>query len=246
MFGVLAQRMNLMLDFSGGTSTEVLASDLREALGDPTIKAIVLDFDSPGGTVAGTDELATEIYNSRGVKPIVAVVNSMAASAAHWLAAQADEIVVTPSGQAGSIGIYTVHEDISKMLADQGVNTTLISAGKYKTEANPYGPLSEEAQAAIQARVDQSYTAFVTAVARGRGVSRSTVHANYGQGRMFGTQELVQRGMADRIGTLPQVLERHGASIHPAASSASARRQMAEIRQGVDALSEITKSMKVR
>jgi signal peptide peptidase SppA len=222
VYGVLSQRMNMMQDISGGTSTEQLGAAFRAMLADPGTKAIILDFDSPGGTVSGTAELAQEIYDSRGIKPIVSQVNSLCASAAYWLACQADEIVVTPSGQAGSIGVYTIHEDISKMLADEGVATTMISAGKYKTEGNPYGPLSEEAQVAIQGRIDQSYAAFVDAVARGRGgnTTVATVNDRFGQGRMFGAQELVDRRMADTIATLPQTLERFGVTINPVASAA--------------------------
>jgi len=247
VYGVLAQRMNMMIDFSGGTSMQMLANDLRAALADPKIKAIILDIDSPGGTVSGTQELGQEIFDSRGSKPIVAMINSMAASAAYWLACQCDEIVVTPSGQAGSIGVYTVHENLAKMLDAKGIDTTLISAGKYKTEGNPYGPLGEEAAAAIQARVNQSYSAFVGAVARGRGISRATVAANYGQGRMFGAAELVDRGMANRIATLPQTLEAYGASIHPVAT-ASTRRAFAAaaIREMHQNLASVMEALKVR
>jgi signal peptide peptidase SppA len=243
VYGVLAQRLNVVTKISGGTSMEVLAADLRAALSDTATKAIVLDFDSPGGTVSGTAELGQEIYDSRGVKPIIAQVNSQAASAAYWLACQCDEIVVTPGGRAGSIGVYTIHEDISKMLEKEGVATTMISAGKYKTEGNPYGPLGEEAAATIQARVDQSYTAFVQAVARGRRVRVAAVNDRFGQGRMFGAEELVARGMADRVATLPQTLERFGVSVHPVATANSSSREFRAMRQS---LASITQSLKVR
>jgi len=246
VYGVLAQRMNLMLDFSGGTSTQVLAADLRAALADPGIKAIILDFDSPGGAVSGVQELAAEIYDSRGVKPIIAQINSMCASAAYWLACQCDEIVVTPSGQAGSIGVYTVHENLAKMLDAKGIDTTLISAGKYKTEGNPYGPLGEEAAAAIQARVNDSYRAFVRGVARGRGISVGAVNDNFGQGRMFGAAELVRRGMANRIATLPQTLESYGASIHPAATTSPRRAFAAATREMHQSLASAMDALKVR
>ncbi len=241
VYGTLAQRMNIILNVSGGTSMQMLADDFRAAVAEPAIKAIILDINSPGGTVAGTAELGQEIYDSRGVKPIVAQVNSLAASAAYWIACQADEIVVTPSGQAGSIGVFALHENIAKMLANEGIDTTLIWAGKHKVEANPYGPLGEEAHAAIQARIDQSYSAFVGAVARGRGISRGTVNDRFGQGRMYGAAELVARGMADRVATLPQTLAQFGADPHPVATVAAARqsaRALADLRQGVRALGQ--------
>lgn len=238
VYGVLSQRMNMMQEFSGGTSTQQLAMMFRALLADPGTSAIVFDFDSPGGTVSGIQELGQEIYDSRGVKPIVAQVNSMAASAAYWLACQCDEIVVTPSGQAGSIGIYTIHEDVSKMLDNEGIATTMISAGKYKTEGSPYGPLSEDAVAAIQARVDQSYNAFVEAVARGRGnnITPAVVNDRFGQGRMFGADELVARRMADQVATLEQTIERFsaGVSFNPVAKAA--RDARAQRSQAADTL----------
>lgn len=218
VYGVLTQRMNLLDDISGGASTELLAQTFRALLADATTKAIILDFDSPGGTVFGTQELAEEIFASRGSKPIIAQVNSLAASAAYWLASQADEIVVTPGGQAGSIGVYAIHEDISKLLEKEGIKNTLISAGKFKTLGNEFEPLSDEGRTFIQKRVDESNAAFVRGVARGRNVSLTTVNDEFGQGLMFGAAELVKRGMADRVATLSDTLERFGIQRNPIAA----------------------------
>jgi signal peptide peptidase SppA len=228
VYGILSQRMGIMTDISGGTSTEALAADFRAMLADPAIKAIVLDIDSPGGAVSGVAELADEIYNSRGVKPIVAQVNSMAASAAYWIASQANEIAVTTSGQAGSIGVYTIHDDLSVAMEKAGIKETIIKAGKNKLIAPESQPLSEQAHGVIQARVNQSYGMFTRTVARGRGVSVSKVNSDFGQGLMFPAGELVNRGMADKISTLPQTLERFGVSVHPVAS-ANTGRHLAEM-----------------
>ncbi len=92
---------------------------------------------------------------------------------------------------------------------------TFISAGKYKVEGNSASPLGDEAREYIQSLVNQSYARFVGSVADGRGVSKSKVEDNYGQGRVFGSADLVDRGMADRIGTLSETLERFGASDRP-------------------------------
>lgn len=216
IYGVLSQRMDMMADISGGTSYDALRKALHEAIANDEVKAIVLDIDSPGGTVPGAEELAAEIRALRGgAKPIIAQVNSLAASAGYWLASAADEIVVTPSGRAGSIGVYTVHDDMSAFLEQNGVKRTYISAGKHKVEGNEAEPLDEEARAHIEALVTQSYNSFVNAVAEGRGVKRSVVLDSYGQGRIFGAKELVERGMADRIGTLSETLARFGSSVEP-------------------------------
>ncbi len=215
--GVLAQKMDMMSAMSGGTSYSALKASLHSALANEDVKAVVLDIDSPGGAVPGADELATEMRRLRGNKPIIAQVNSLAASAAYWLASSADEIVVTPSGKAGSIGVYTAHDDVSVALARRGVKRTYISAGRYKVEGNETEPLGEEALAHIQESVNRSYGRFIDAVAAGRGVARSTVEDRFGQGRVFYAEELVDRGMADRIATLDETLERYGAGTEPVA-----------------------------
>jgi signal peptide peptidase SppA len=214
VYGVLAQRMNLMSELSGGTSYQMLSAQLNAALTDDEVSSVVLDIDSPGGGVPGAQELASEILALRGGdKKIIAQVNSLAASAAYWIAASADEINVTPSGRAGSIGVYTVHEDISEMLAKEGVKLTYISAGKYKVEGNETEPLSADTKKFIQANVDASYAAFVDGVAAGRGVTSEYVEDNFGQGRVFGAKQLVKRGMANRVATLNETLAALGADV---------------------------------
>jgi signal peptide peptidase SppA len=229
--GVISQRMSMMQDVSGGggTSTEALSQQFRAALADDSIKAIVFSHDSPGGGTYGVDELATEIRDARGIKPIIAQVDSLCASASYYLASQADEIVVTPGGEAGSIGVYSVHEDISKLLEKEGVNPTLIRGrnGIYKAETANLSPLSEEAHGYLQQRVDVAEDAFIKAVAAGRKVPVATVREDFGKGRMFGAKELVKRGMADRVGTMQDTLQRLGVSPPKTGASANSRRMFA-------------------
>lgn len=214
--GVLAPKMDLLTEFSGGTSYVGLQSALEAAIADDDVKAIVLDIDSPGGAVPGAQELGEAIRSLRGGdKPIIAQVNHLAASAAYWIASQADEVVVSPSGRAGSIGVYTVHEDISAALEKAGVKRTYIAAGEHKVEGNSTEPLSEDALAFVEERVKRSYDRFVQAVADGRGVPVAKVEKDFGQGRVFFAEELVEKGMADRIGTLSDTLARFGADRTP-------------------------------
>jgi signal peptide peptidase SppA len=210
VLGIISQRAAAVDDMSGpgGTSTERLAARFRAARDDAAVKAIVLDVDSPGGGVYGVQELASEILDSRGVKPVVAVANSLAASAAYWLASAADQVSVTPSGVVGSIGVYAAHEDLSGALEKEGVKVTLVSSGKYKTEGSPFAPLTEEAMAYMQSEVDRYKDAFVGAVAKGRGVSRAKVEKDFGQGRTLGAQAALDAGMVDRIETLDQTISR--------------------------------------
>lgn len=208
IMGTIMPRANLMSEYSGGTSVQGLTKQLRAALADPEVGSILLDIDSPGGQVSNVPELAAEILASRGDKPIVAVANTLAASAAYWLAASADEIVVSPSAEVGSIGVLAMHEDVSGMLEREGVKVNFIHAGKYKVEGNPYEPLTDEARGAMQARVDEYYEMFVSAVAKGRGVTPAAVRGGFGEGRVVGAKEAVRLGMADRVATLDETIAR--------------------------------------
>lgn len=212
--GVLSHRMDSLKESSGNTTYERLGESMHRLMGDDNVKAIVLDVNSPGGVTDGLPELAAEMRAMRGGdKPIVACVNTMAASGAYWLAAQADELVVTPSGEVGSIGVYTMHEDISALLDMEGVKETLIFAGEYKVEGNPFEPLSDEAREAIQADVDAFHEMFLADVAAGRGVTTAVVAEQFGKGRTVLARDAAGRGMADRVATLEETLNRFGATL---------------------------------
>lgn len=217
IYGVLANKMDAFSAMSGGTSYAGIKKQLYGALSNEDVKAVVLDIDSPGGSVPGTEELSNEIRALRGgEKPIVAQVNSLAASAAYWIAASADEIVVTPSGRAGSIGVYTAHDDVSAALEKRGIKRTYIAAGKHKVEGNETEPLGKDTLAHIQDGVNHSYSRFLAAVAEGRGTTVGKVEDGYGQGRVFYADSLMDRGMVDRVATLDETLERFGADTQPA------------------------------
>lgn len=208
LFGTIFPRANMMTDISGATSAERFGAQFSELMDDPNIEAIVLDVDSPGGQINGVEELASRIFASRGKKPVVAVANHLMASAAYWIATAADEVVVTPSGEVGSIGVFAAHKDMSKAMEMEGVKVSMISAGKFKTEGNPYEPLAEEARAAIQGRVDEAYDTFINTIARNRGISPDDVRNNFGEGRTVGARQAVKLGMADRVSTLEETISR--------------------------------------
>ena len=204
--GVITPKSTLFSMFFGGTALTDFQASLEAAVNNPKVLAIILNVDSPGGMVDLVTETAAAIRAAREVKPVVAVANTDAASAAYWLAAQADELVVTPSGSVGSIGVYTAHTDFSSWEEQNGQKTTLIAAGKYKVEGNPYEPLSEEAAAAMQDTVDKYYGMFTGDVAAGRGVSEAAVRNGYGEGRMLTAEDAKAAGMVDRIATMDDVL----------------------------------------
>jgi signal peptide peptidase SppA len=207
--GLITARPSLMtMLFGGGGGLQAFRQDLRAAVANDDVDAVLLDVDSPGGSTDLLTETAAEIRAAGQVKPVVAVANTMAASAAYWLASQASELVVTPSGEVGSLGVFAVHEDWTAFNEKFGVNPTYVSYGAYKTELNPDEPLSEEGEETMQEMVDEFGAMFVNDVAKGRKVSASKVKSDFGQGRMMRAQKAVEAGMADRVDTYERTLVR--------------------------------------
>jgi HK97 family phage prohead protease len=206
VYGVISQRMTMMAEFCGGTSCDKLTGQLRAAVADPSVTAIVLDIDSPGGTVTGVPELAAEILKLRDQKQIIGVANGMAASAALWIGASCSKLIVIPSGEVGSIGVYQMHQDVSGALDKAGVVMKFISAGKFKVDGNPYEKLSASAEEDMQEGVNEFYDMFVAGVAAGRGVSVDKVKSDFGQGRMLMAKAALAAGLVDSIQTLDEVV----------------------------------------
>lgn len=210
--GVLAKRMNLFMQISGGTSMQLAARDFNEALADPEVNSIVLAIDSPGGTVDGTQELADAIFNARGTKPVIALADGFMASAAYWIGSSASRVFITSETTVvGSIGVVQAHMDVSRAEELRGVKTTEVTAGKFKRIASQYGPLSAEGRATIQDQVDQVYSVFVEAVARNRGVSADTVLEDMADGRVFIGQQAINAGLVDGVSTLDRLIARAAA-----------------------------------
>jgi signal peptide peptidase SppA len=202
--GTIAQHRGS--DYWGGVFSEELVSMVSRMVDTPNIGAVVLSFDSPGGIVYGVPEAAQAIREMSQIKPIYGYVKAEAASAAYWLAANTTKLFAQPSTAVGSIGVWMMHIDASKMLEDAGVSISLISAGKYKVEGHPFGPLEDEARAEFQGSVDRYYSDFVDGVATGRNVSSGTVRNDFGEGRMIDATRSKSLGMIDGIATLGELL----------------------------------------
>lgn len=199
VFGTLSKRMNMMSALSGGTSTEILQRNIGRALNDPQVQAIILDIESPGGSVDGTTALADFIFNSRGKKPIIAFANGLMASAAYWIGSAADMVIATETAVVGSIGVVMTHYDRSAQDAADGVKRTEIYAGQYKRIATDAKPLSQDGAAYLQGMVDDLYSVFVNAVARNRGVTIDQALA-MADGRTFIGEKARAIGLVDMIG----------------------------------------------
>ena len=201
--GVIEQRMH-----SVGTSVEEIEMMFDAAIASKRVDGIVFDVDSPGGGVTGVPELAERIFEARGVKPLASISNGMMASAALWLGSAAREVWAIRSGDTGSLGVYALHIDQTKALEDEGVVVTEFSAGKFKTEGAPWAPLSEEAAAFFQERVNEVYGWFVDAMSQFRGETPANTRKGFGEGRMLGAKQAKAAKLVDRIGTFEGVVSR--------------------------------------
>jgi signal peptide peptidase SppA len=191
--GILINRFNYCWGFV--TGYDFIRKQKNLALADDDVKLIVYDHDTPGGEAAGCDELAREILSDRDTKPSMALVNSLSASGGFWLAAPCNRVVCAPSGSVGSIGVYILHMNIAKMLAEWGIEAEFIKNGKFKTSGNPYEGLSDEDREYLQAMVDERAGEFHRAVAEFRGIEESVVKGT--QARVMRPTEALSLGLID-------------------------------------------------
>jgi signal peptide peptidase SppA len=173
--GTLVHKASWMDSLCGMRGYDAIRRDFLTALGDPEVRAICLAIDSPGGEVSGCFDLVDLIYASRGDKPIWAILDDAAYSAAYAIASAADHITVPRTGGTGSVGVITMHVDVSKALDGAGVAVTIIHYGDRKADGNQFNPLSKEATERFQADVDSMGDLFVKTVARNRKLSTAKV-----------------------------------------------------------------------
>ena len=202
--GGLVHRTRLEADSSLLIGYNDLAADLEDALAKSEVHAIALVMDSPGGEVSGAFELAERIYAARGSKPIVAVADGMAASAAYLAASAADEVVLSATSYVGSIGVVMRHVDFSRALANEGISVSHIFAGDHKVDGNPYQPLPDAVRANLQADIEGLYQMFIQAVAQHRGMTEQAVRDT--RASVYRGVAAVAARLADRIGTADAVI----------------------------------------
>jgi len=195
--GTLVQKLGSLRPWSGMTGYDGIRQNLFAALDDPKVEAIVLDIDSPGGEVSGCFDLVDTIYALRGTKPIWAILNESAYSAAYAIASAADRIIVPRTGGVGSIGVIAAHVDLSQALSTAGVKVTFITYGDFKADGHSELPLSEEALARFQSDITTMGELFTETVARNRNISAATVRGT--QAATFMGEKGVALGLADEV-----------------------------------------------
>jgi capsid assembly protease len=195
--GTLVQKLGTVRPYSGMTGYDGIRHNVLTALADPEVKALFLDFDTPGGEVAGCFDLVDTIHKARGIKPIWGMVGEMAYSAGMALASACDRVITPRTGGVGSVGVVVIHMDYSQAIANAGLVVTIVTHGDLKAEGNPYQQLSKGAQARIQEDINTMGELFVSTVARNRNLSPARVRD--AQAACFLGSKGVDQGLADEV-----------------------------------------------
>lgn len=201
--GVISRYASMFQAICGGTATQMVARDFTKALERSDVRSIVLYVDSPGGEADGIHELAEMIYQARGQKPIVAYVGGAGCSAAYWIATAADEVVIDATARVGSIGTVMTIRRRKKSEED---DTEVLEIVSSQSPNKRLDPGSEEGRKVYQSELDQMADIFIDRVARNMNVSRDTVLNEFGRGGVLIGQKAVDKGMANRLGSLEGVI----------------------------------------
>ena len=217
--GVMMKSRNSMME---GSSTVELRRELRALQDNGMVEKVVLHIESPGGTAAGTMELGQAVRDLAAVKPVMAFIEDIGASAAYWIASQADSIYANKLAKVGSIGTYAVVADMSKAAEQQGIKVHVVRAGEFKGMGTPGTEVTETQLAEIQRMVDGANGEFLSAVARGRGLSLEAV-TELADGRVHLATDAVSLGLIDGVSTLEQVVQLKRNSFNRSQTMATAK-----------------------
>lgn len=206
--GVIMQKSSIFTMIFGGATLDSLTADFKSLVANDDIDTIILDIDSPGGTVAGVMDFANLIFDAREKKRIISISSSIMTSAAMWIGAAAERVLIScGTVVTGSIGVLTTHVDVSKLQADLGIKTTEITAGKEKKIASTFHPLTDAGRSSLQSQVDKIMEAFVGDIAKFRGVSEQEVKSNMADGKTFIGDDAMKAGLVDDIKTFDLLIE---------------------------------------
>jgi signal peptide peptidase SppA len=202
VIGTLVSRSGYLAAASGLVSYPDIGDAIAAAMDDPTVRGVILDVDSPGGEVGGLFDLVEQMraIKAGNGKPLWAVVNESALSAAYAVASDADRLYVTRTGVVGSVGVVAVHIDESGADAKAGLAWTFVFAGDRKVDANGHEPLSERARATIQVDVNRLYAELCGLVAANRGLTSEAMRGT--DAAIYRGELAIRAGLADRVGTL--------------------------------------------
>jgi capsid assembly protease len=210
VMGPIFRHANLMTSFSGATSVEDLATDFNTALGDPNVRAILLNVNSPGGNVDGINELANMIRAARDVKPVKSYIGGQGASGGYWLASMASEVVADATAMIGSVGVVAGFSDRSA--ADEKAGVKRFEIVSNRSPKKRLDPQSDEGRASVLTMLDDMADEFIASIAEARGVTVEKVLADFGQGDSMMAKRALNAGMIDRVGSFEGLLAEMAAS----------------------------------
>ncbi len=206
--GVLTKGMSFFSWLFGGSSMWAIGEAVRAAIDDPSVKALLRHVDSPGRTVDGAQALANPIYQARGAKSITAFSDGEMMSGAYWIGSAADRIYI--SGDTvfvGSIGVVATHIDYSKQDEQKGVKYSEIVTGKYKRITSAHSPLSKEGKQTLQDMVDYIYSAFISDIARNRGVTADHALEMADEAKVYIGKQAIGAGLVDGVSTFDGLIK---------------------------------------
>lgn len=203
--GSMSHRATGIEAMSGMTSYASLEQQFEQAFNDPNVASILMDIDSPGGSVAGAFDFRDYLMENKGRKPVYALARDAMCSAAYLIGSTADKLYATQTARVGSIGVVAMHLDRSEKNKQEGIKPTFIHAGKYKVAGNPHEALEGDNLKYLQESVNESYTMFIDAVAEARGMDKKAIRAT--EARVYGGKKAVEIGLADGIRTYESVLK---------------------------------------
>ncbi|MDD5651437.1 MAG: signal peptide peptidase SppA [Candidatus Nanoarchaeia archaeon] len=189
---------------SVGVYPEDVISDIDKANKDSSIKAIILEINSPGGTVVASEEIAKAVKNSK--KPVVALIHEVGASGAYWIASASDKIVASEMSVTGSIGVISSYVEFSQLMEKYGITYNDLKAGKYKDIGSPYKELTAEEKTILESVVNKIYDHFVKQVSINRNISEAKVR-ELATGMIYLGNDAKEFGLIDVIGDKNKAVE---------------------------------------
>ena len=205
--GPITKRGSFYSFLYGGTPLDQLTDVYMDAIGQKDVEAIVFDFDSPGGTIAGLEAFGDIVFKHRRVKPMVSFAGGMMTSAAYWIGSASHKIVTAKTADIGNVGILMIHYDYSKEDEKWGVKRTIIKSGKFKAIGNDAEPLTDFAKTTFQAEIDYVHGLFIdTALTRNRKM-KVIPDNDITEAKIYIGQQAVDVGLADKVGSLDTAIE---------------------------------------
>lgn len=188
------------------TSSNAVLDELKKAIKDPTVKAIILRINSPGGTVAASQELYETILKAKRKKPVVVTMGDIAASGGYYIASAADVIYANPGTLTGSIGVITSYLNFQEFLNKIGIKGVVIKSGEFKDIGNPTRQLTEQERKILQSLLDDTYNQFIHDVAKGRKLPLDKIK-KLARGLIYTGRQAKQAGLVDHLGDYNKALK---------------------------------------